>query len=556
MSVSTATPSAPTPDLADAPAARRSLGLLLALALHAMLAVIAWFCSPALNSDSATGFLIWDAWQRGGPWNHMVTADPANLARDVSVFQAWWSPGQYVIVAPWQWLGLSLGHAIAVGALAANALGLWGFWRLFLSFGFSRSVSGWAVLVIACNWTFTRPYGDYLGGEVALFAVLPWLILATRRVLTARASWLPWLALPALYWAGNMAKNSYIPMAAGVIAGVRGARLWGAPWIAPGKIFEVVHWLIWLALGHAILWATYLRLGANPSISTGGASHPAWWLALLQLVSFPVTGLFSLGNLLGRIFLHPSRPLVASMADLWPLHLAFAIASIGLLVWLGKREARARPAYAWLLAGVFGSYTAFFGLLLVVGAAAGWEERMFKPAGFLLAPALVDALRADFSRWRGRIVLVVLAGASCYGVFAALHRARHLSAVDNVGRRGITQHLLSRDALRALHALDDALPRDALVVVPSPEMALELRRTRVLPTHAAMHGVEHIASQRHAGRVGDLVVIVDQRMRASGQAQALIGGFTGYPADAWRVHRYGEWEFWHQGSFTAWPASQ
>lgn len=527
-----------------------------ALALHALLSALAWFCPPALNSDSATGFLIWDAWERGGPWNHMVTADPANLQRDVSVFQAWWSPGQYVVVAPWQWLGLSLGHAIALGGLAASALSLWGYWRVFARFGFAPATCGWAVLAIACNWTFTRPYSDYLGGELALFAVLPWLILATQRVLASRSGLLPWVALPALYWTGNMAKNSYIPMAAGLIAGFRGARVWGAPWLTPGKTREVLRWLGWLAIGHALLWATYLRLGANPSISTGGASHPAWWLALLQLISFPITGLFSLGNLLGRIFLHPAHPLVGSMAALWPLHLLFAVAAVALAVWVGRREARLRPDYAWLLAGVLGAYVAFFGLLLLVGAAAGWEERMFKPAGFLLLPAIVDAVRADFARWRGRLVALSLAAASLYGIAAAAHRAHYLHALDNAGRRGVTQHLLSREALRVLHALDAALPADALVVAPSPEMALELRRTRVLPTHAAMQGVAHIASQPHAGRVGDLVVIVDQRMRASGQAQALLASFTSYDREAWQVHRFGEWEFWHQGNFKAWPASQ
>lgn len=527
-----------------------------AIALHASFAVLAWFCPPALNSDSATGFSIWNAWLRGGPWNHMVTADPADLRRDVNVFQAWWSPGQYVVVAPWQWLGLSLGHAIAFGSFVASALSLWGYWRLFLCYGFARATCGWAVLAIACNWTFTRPYGDYLGGELALFAVLPWLILGMQRVLAARTAVVPWLAVPALYWTGNMAKNSYIPMAAGLVAGLRGPRLWGAPWLGAAKFFEVLRWLAWLAIGHAILWATYLRLGTNPSISTGGASHPDWWLALLQLISFPVTGLFSLGNILGRIFLHPANPLASSMAALWPLHACFAIASVALLIWIGKREARTRPDYAWLLAGVVGAYTAFFGLLLIVGAAAGWEERMFKPAGFLLLPSLIDAVRGEFTRWRGRLVALCLAGASLYGVVAAVHRARYLHASDNAGRRGITQHLLSREGVRVLHALDDALPADAIIVVPSPEMALEVRRTRVLPTHATQQTIPHIRSQPHAGRVGDIVILVDQKMRASGQADALAASFTSYDAGAWRVHRYGEWEFWHQGSFERWPPAK
>jgi hypothetical protein len=244
------------------------------------------------------------------------------------------------------------------------------------------------------------------------------------------------------------------------------------------------------------------------------------------------------------------------MAALWPLHLLFAVPAAALLVWLARREARMRPDYAWLLAGVFGAYVAFFGLLLIVGAAAGWEERMFKPAGFLLVPPLVDAVRGEFNRWRGRLAALCLVGASLYGVVAALHRAHYLHVTDNIGRRGITQNLLSREGVRVLHTLDDTLPPDALLVMPSPEMALEIQRTRVLSTHAAQQTVAYIRSQSHAGRVGDLVVIVDQQMRASGQAEALLASFTSYDASAWQVHRYGDWEFRHQGHFDRWPPAQ
>lgn len=541
---------APTPASARSP---QAAGLLLALALHALLGGLAWFFPPALNSDSATGFLVWDASRHGASFNHMLTPDPADIERDASVFQAWWSPGQYLVVAPWMELGLSLGHAIAWGSWFATALSLWGYWRMFRAFEFDAHTSGVAVLVVACNWTFTRPYGDYLGGELALFTVLPWLVLLTRAVLRHAGAWVPWLALPALYWCGNMAKNSYIPMAAGLVAGLRGRAWWEQNRGLGARAGELLRWLAWLALGHALLWATYLRLGTNPSIRTGGGSHPAWWQATLELIAFPITGIFSTGNILGRIFLHPSHPRVASMAELWPIELLLAFVAVILVAWIFRREARERPDYAWLLGGVLAAYAGFFLALLVLGSAAGWEERMFKPAGFLLVAPLVAGVRAERGSWRARLVTLALMVGCAYGVFAAANRALYLHRLDNVGRRGITQHVLSREALQVLHQLDATLPAGALVVVPSPEMALELQRTRAMPTHAAMQGLDHIAATPLHGRVGDLVLLVDTRMIAAGKAAVLAATFKSYAPDAWRVHRYGEWEFWHQGSFAGWP---
>jgi hypothetical protein len=146
--------------------------------------------------------------------------------------------------------------------------------------------------------------------------------------------------------------------------------------------------------------------------------------------------------------------------------------------------------------------------------------------------------------------------ASVYGVASFANRAHHLARLDNGGRRGTSQNVLSRDALRVLQTLDSTLPPGALVVVPSPEMALDLQRVRRLPTHAAMMDLPQLTKQRWQGRVEDLVVLVDDRMIASGQAAALLGSFVDYSQTQWRIHRHGEWSFYHQGMFSQWPQAE
>lgn len=549
MSVATAEPLSPS--VSSTAIRWFSPPLAAAFALHLVFLVVAWMYPPAVNSDSATGFLVWESWQRGAAFNHVTVVDPADISRDRTYFQAWWSPGQYLIVAPWQWLGLSLGQAIAVGGFVITALGLWGYARLFLRFGFDRVTCGWAVLAVACNWTLTRTYGDYVGGEPALLAVLPWVALGLRAALAQR--WSTWLSIPALCWVGSMAKLSFPPVAAGLIAGFRGEALVRQPLFSATNLRELARWAGWFGLGQLLVWATYLRWGPNPTASHAGENHPAWWIALPEILAFPVTSVFSLGSLASRIFLHPSQPLLPARIDLAWLFAGMSLWTVPLLIWILRREWRIRREYARVLVGVLAAYTGFFLLVVALGSATGLEDRYFKPAGFLLLPGIVACVIAA----KPRFAAVLLGGAlvlSClYGVAAVANRARHLARLDNVGRRGITHNVVSREGLRVLHALDDSLPRDALIAVPSPEMALELMRVRRLATHAIMMPPEQLAGQPHRGRTPEVIVVVNQAMRDNGKAEAWLRGFADYPFADWRVHRHGEWFFYHQGNFTDWP---
>ena len=286
----------------------------------------------------------------------------------------------------------------------------------------------------------------------------------------------------------------------------------------------------------------------------GGPVSPDWWLSMLRVISFPVSTIYSLGNVLGRIFMFPAHPLVGRLLDLWPLYVPLALAGAVVLLWLIKREFALRPAWGRLIMGVVVANLAFYGLVGLWRNTAGLEERFFKPVGFLLLPALVDAILTARLRWAAWLLGASLAFSSAYGVSSFVNRAHYLRGVANPGWRGTTQHNLSREGLAVLHAVDATLPGNSLVVVPSPEMALEFRRVRCLPTHALRILDTALAANHYRGRVDNLVVLVDEEMLARGQAQALLGSFADYPADAWTPHPYGTWIFFHQGSFAGWPA--
>ena len=515
-----------------------------AILLHCALALAAWQIGPGMNSDSASGFLLWDNWRAGFPWNHTTAPNPADIARDNSFFQAWWSPGQYLAVAPLQLLSFSLGAAIALGSLIWTLVGLAGWWRVFRRFGFTPPVNALATALLACNWTLIRNYGDYMGGELAILALAPWLILGLWHTADPLAS-RRLAAAPVLIWAGALAKNTFLPVAAGVLLARRWEALASAPWsrraLQLGAIGAAV------ALGHALYWATFLRHGWNPgSAGFSGLSQEAW-LNLVRLVSFPVGGLVAFQNLAGRIFFHPTAPLADGWSSLWPLLVGAALVFGALACWLVHRELRLRPLYGRLLLGVTVCSLGFFAVVAVTRESNGLEERFLRPCTFLFAPAAVAAALEHVRRAAGLALIALLGLGAAYGATSGVLRTRHLAQFDARSMRGITLTSLSAPVLRELQRLDASLPEGSLLVVSSPEMALDIRRTRNWATHLDMQTLESLPPTVMRGRVPALVVLAGPQAARDGRATGLLARFADYAPSEWSQHAVGEWVFFRAG---------
>ncbi len=526
------------------------LPLALAAGLHLCLAVSAWFHGPAMNSDSATGFLIWDAWRDGLPWNHSRFPDPADLTRDLSQFLAWWSPGQYLAVAPLQFLGLNLGQSIATGTLLWSLAGLAGWHRLFRLFGFDPGIAAWSTALVAVNWTLVRNYGDYMGGELCLLSLAPWLILGLWRSSSAPTK--PGALLATLLvWLGAMAKNTFLPVAGGVLL----ARRW--PAIAssalPRRALELAAVATVLAAGHALFWWTFLRHGWNPSSGGVGGITPDAALNLVRLLSFPLGGLASAQNLLGRVFFHPSAPLASGWHDLWLFLVPLGLGFFALTLLLIRRELRLRPDYGRLLACATGGSLAFFALFAVTREAGGLEERFLRPCSFLLAPAALAALAGSGSRLiRTALTLLLFLGAT-YGSASGPVRAYYLWRLDACGGAGVSQHVLGKEALAELRRLDGELPAGSLIVVSSPEMAFEIVRCRRWATHLEMMPVEFTAPARMHGRAPSLVLVVGPGARSSGRDRELLDRLVDYDPAGWRETRMGDCSFFRQDTVPTSP---
>lgn len=517
-----------------------------AVILHVALAAAAWRTGPGMNSDSATGFVIWDAWRAGFGWNQQPYPDPANLARDLSLFQAWWSPGQYLAVAPLQLIGFNLGQAIAVGSLAWTLFGLAGWHRLFRTFGYTPGLTALSVLLIACNWTLVRNYGDYMGGDLILLGLVPWLLLGLRAAVQA-GTLAAWLAIPFLVWIGLMAKNTFVPVAGGALV----AALW--PRLAKRRPRE---WLVGFAgiaatflAGYGLYWFSFLRFGWHPGSEGLGHLSPDAPLNLCRLAGFPLGGLFSVQNLLGRIFLHPPAPLASGWDDLaaWlvPIGLGLGLAGAALI----RRALRENPSFGRLLLFTTLASVALFAVFAATREAQGMEERFLRPCSFLFAPVVLTAIgRPGSWRWRGPLALLLAVGVA-YGASSGPLRAWHLWRLDARGRRGISQTALGRDGLAALDRIDREAPPGALVVVTSPEIALDLPHVRCWATHLEMMPLAFVAPVPLHGQVSELIVIAGPGSRAGhpDEPPALLARFADYDAAGWTEQRIGPWSIFRHG---------
>ena len=103
------------------------------LLLYALVSIVV---RPAMFSDSAFGFLVWDSMVRGAGFNQLVGPNPADIAHDTAEFLTTWSPGQYIFPGLLETLGLPLGVAIALVTTIFAAVGLAGWYALYRSFGF------------------------------------------------------------------------------------------------------------------------------------------------------------------------------------------------------------------------------------------------------------------------------------------------------------------------------------------------------------------------------------------------------------------------------------
>ena len=484
---------------------------------------------PSMYGDSGFGFLVWDSMRHGAAFNHLVHPDPANLAKDASEFFTTWSPGQYLLPGGFEMLGVDLGLAIILIDGIFAALGLAGWFFLYRAFGFPLLTAALTVAMVACSRHLALPFGIYNGGEILLFGGVPWFCLLAWRLRDFR-----WIAVPLLL-AGAFVliflKLSGLIIAACALGAaalcadgswlrrepIRRAVMAGAIAGAMGLIF----YFAWFTRGWNVLTT------ATPFDGSKVVPHAAF-------VTFATWGSsLSAGDLFNYIFLRPGAQLVRSAT---PLFLAAVPVVIGTCIFTWWRL---RAGYREYLRFAF-LFAAAFALVMVViwsrGADIELEERYFRPASLLLLVGFVHALLGLPSRFARGLFLTAAAAMSLYGVSSFVVHARE-NLRHSLGVRGFRQHIASPAAVDFLQSIDTVAADGSrpVVLVPSPEIGLDLRRARVLAILADFEEPELLKSRVYHGRVPALYVLIQKKLVANGKADIILRSFVDTPIESWKL---------------------
>lgn len=261
-----------------------------------------------MYSDSGWGFVCWYTQPRASAFNNSLGLDFSNIAAEVEGFMSTWTPGQHVLPGLLEKLGMSLGLAIIVVVAVFTALGLFGWFTLYRSFGFSRQTTAAALLIVSCTRFFNLSFTNYTGGEVLLFGVAPSFILMAWKLRELR--WFAVLPLLAGTVVMVFAKLSGIIISGAVIGGA--AICGDDAWRRRDTVRKLVVAAVTIGLMGAIFYVSWYKRGVT------AASIPAEIHSdgLLFYVSFVVGSLWSsalsLLDLSNYLFLNPGRKILQS----------------------------------------------------------------------------------------------------------------------------------------------------------------------------------------------------------------------------------------------------
>lgn len=509
---------------------RLAHGLLgLALLVTLLFGVAAGIVRPALYSDSALGFRVWDSMRQGTPFNHVMNVDPADIAKDLSYFKGAWTPGQYLLPGALEALGLDLGTSIAIVVTLASLAGAWGWYALYRAFGFSPRTCSIALLLVVFGRHFGLPFGIYNGGEVLLFGALPWGLLLVWR-LRALSAWSVPLLLAATAAVTFLKLSGIIFMGAAIAAVVVADP--AQPLIGRQTLRKALVACVTLLISLMLLKWLWLSRGWTAFTPAGSIAWSAAIPSAAQVVAGSWTAIFGFGSLVQYVFFFPGREALASAT---PIDLVLTIPALATLVFLVVRLRRDYPDYLRFALIVTGLSAGLLFLLMVSGSQISNEERHCRPAALLLTAGVVEA----FLGARSLLVRGLFAGLAAlsvlYGVGSWVNHVRH-NLQDTLGQRGVRLHSVPGPVLRFVREIDrpDADGDRPLILVPTPELALDIRQARILTTDADFQSLAELTAEPRSGRVRRLYVVLPLSLERNGKADAILKSFVDYRPDEWK----------------------
>lgn len=399
--------------------------------------------TPAF-ADALRGVEVAQSYFNGAPFNHISYVNPN--APDVLLheFVAWWTPGQYLLPMSLFAIGFSWTAAFNISIIVCLLLGVWGWVRLWKR-EVSFQILAWLIVLFILNRNVYWHTLLYMGGDLLLFAILPYFI---HHMLYGKKA-IEWLT----FWilAGFVAKASFLVFIIPIV-------IWKCyPFkdlkktvikLLPSAVVLLMIWLLFLSQGHT----------PNANIDTegyGNLPHRAWngwiygWAAPLAIP-------FWLWSSLESVWKN------ALLAE-WLLYAVFIVAG-GLSIFL-LFPRKKMSKYHQMAIAVYVFFVAFFAVNQMSFKAISFEARHFYPLALITLPIVVKRMPKFILP-----ILLIVAFADVYRVYS-LHN-------------DISNRYCKTKSLMLPYCVEEDFPENAIIItdkwdalpgIPNThKMALEL----------------------------------------------------------------------------------
>lgn len=384
----------------------------------------------------------------------------------IRYFIAWWTPAQYLLPYSFSWIGVPLWFAQGIWIFVFTGLSLFGYFRLFQNFGFSRNRSLLSVLLIQTNQLFFWNTLLYFGGSLFELGLLPWFLLFVFRrrspFLAQSALIYTIVALALFFFKATFLIHAGLGLAVILLTNQRREK-------------REIGWVLTTGLLiFCLCYFSFLRFGETPSSTHDYSSYNAipntFWMDWTTPFS-SVFGVFSnVGTIAQKLFVFDDAIRYVGLFIFPSLAILGAWLFFRLFFW-GEKE-RKLVVFSLLF------FTCFL-YFYVVDLAISYDYRHFAPLAFVFVPFCLSEIekRIKVQRlFRLGINLLVLLNLSLFVL------ERCFFQIEMREHDGLFYTTSEYNELEAIDSASKLVQPDARILVVDNWSAMQvLKNKNVLP---------------------------------------------------------------------------
>jgi hypothetical protein len=495
------------------------LGITLTVTLT--IGVLGFIGPPAIFPDPSWGFQTMRSMEMGGPFNHLVSPDQADLSKNTSMFLTWWSPGQYIVPYFFKTLfSLNTGQAAAVTSVLCELIGILGLFTFFKRLGFKPLLAATSVAFIACQQFYYIPYIFYNGGEVLMFAFVGWFLLGCFHFKKLSIPLVVFVVLSG--WIGFFSKSSMMLIyASGLLClwiNISPPRKDYTTWIKNGFGIGIP-----FVISVAGIYLFFLSKGENPASEHAGGWRVIWETFTFPLASPLLAGL-SIDDLANGLVYSPDGQM---FTHFWTVVILLSLALISIVLIIGIVKYVPYQNYKLVIVVFYATSVLFFSYAFFRQLAISYEGRHFRTVGLLVIPGilyLVSKWHTSFKALFGFMWLFI-----AYSSFNRLNSDYFYNKREGVhGSSGLTQQFVDQPTLNYLMQLDKR-QHNALFVFTSADLGLEIEHNRIITLEPIGLDVKvNYQDYVHKGHAGPLHILLPSDYEENGRAKFILKCFPGY----------------------------